>query len=237
MPVTDPSQAGEIEQPLDEAADVQEQTPEEGSADNEQQPEKKVFTLADVEAMLEDFEKRVDSRIQSQVAKSENRTNARIQQRLAALEENRAVLNLSDDEYAKAQNAIINEEQKKAFTPQGPQGKQTQQTPSEDGDVAPVQFMNTVESIFQREGVRLTKQEIEGLPEWKNPQGDPLDTLLAIKQATREKAARQKSFKETAKGRVTQGGKNSDASNISNINDSTTLYELGDKQIREKNKR
>jgi len=205
MPIVENSQAGEIEQPIDDAADVQEQTSDEESASVEQQPEKSTYARAEGEELLASFEKRVDSRIQSQVAKSENRTNQNIQKRLAGLEANRSVLNLSDEDYAKAQDAIIAEEQKAAFKPQGTQGKPTPESAGNDGDVQ-VQFMSSVESVFEKEGARLTPQELAALPEWQDPNGDPLDTLLAIKEATRQKALKQKSFKEKAKGRVTQGG-------------------------------
>ena len=209
MPVQDSSQAGLGDQPIEETVDVAEQTPGEGSAEEQQQPEQ-TFTRADVEKMLADYEKRVESRIQSQVAKSENRTNERIQQRLASLEENREALNLTDEAaYEAAQDAIIRDEQKKAFKqPKSPAGNGDQQVASQADPIQ--EFMATVDGIYQREGMRVEENDPEYKkfidPVWNDPNGDPLDTLLAIKQAVREKKERLAAFKGNAKVRVTGGG-------------------------------
>jgi hypothetical protein len=235
MPVSDNSQAGDLEQPIEEAVEVPEQTSEEESAGEEQQPEKKLFTLDEVRKIIRE---EVSPIIQSQVAKSENRTERRIQERFQQLEQNKGVLKLSDEDVVNARKAIIEEETMKAYEQPGQQGKPTQPTASDNGDDQ-VQFMSRVDAVFAKEGARLTPQELAALPEWQDPNGDPIDTLIAITSAAREKAAKQKSFKETAKGRVTQGGGkiSSNQADISSIKDSTTLYEMGDKQIREKNKR
>lgn len=236
MPVQDSSQAGEIEQPLDGAADVPAQTTDEVSAETEQQPEQK-FTRAEVEAMLADFEKKVESRIQSQVAKSENRTDARIQERLAALDINRAALNLSDEQYEAAQDAIIREEQKNAYKPQSPKGNETQQTAPDLGETE--RFVTSqIDAVFQEVGVRVTPDDAEFKliqQAWNDPKGNLAKTLIAVNQAATQKANRLKALKGNAPARAGMGGgSNSDSSNISSINDSATLYEIGDKQIRER---
>lgn len=205
MPVQDSSQAGDIEQPVDGAVDVPEQTPGEGSATEEQQPEQ-TFTLDQVRQIIR---QEVGPLIQSQVAKSENRTEKRIQERFAALEETRAALNLSDEQMEAAQNRIIREEQMNALKPKSPKGNETQ-PPAADAEAQQVQFMNTVESIFQREGVSLDENSPEWkkyvAPIWNDPNGDPLEALAAVTLAAKEQRERLAALKGNAKARIPGGG-------------------------------
>lgn len=201
------SQATSIDQPVEEEVQVEALTPEEGSEPGQPQKEE-TFTRADVERMLADFGKQVESRIQSQVAKSENRTNQRIQERLGALEMNRAALGLTDEQYEAAQDAIIKEEQKNAFKPQTPEGNGSQRT--ESAPDAGVMFSDAVQSIYAETGVTLSetdpqwKKYVE--PEWNNPKGNPMKTLAAIQRAAEEKAEAQAALKKGAKARTTGGG-------------------------------
>lgn len=225
MPVQD-SNALPADMPVDEEGQIPEQTTEAVSAEEESQAEQ-TFTRAEVEAMLANFEKKMDSRIQSQVAKSENRTKQRIQSRLQSLEENRVALQLSDEDYAKAQDAIIAEEQKNAYKPQRPSGNESQQVPS-NAEAQQVQFIRTVESIYQREGVTLDENSPEWKkyvePIWNDPNGDPLEALAAVKVAAREQKERLESLKGKARARTMGGGERNASSSVYDPNKPASHY-------------
>lgn len=208
MPVQDVSQAADaIDQPIDGAEDVQEQTTEEVSAEDGQQPEQ-TFTRAEVQAMLADFEKKMESRVQSQVARSENRTNQRIQERLAFLEQNRETLSLTDEAYAAAQDKIISEEQKRSYLPQKPTGNEFQQAAPSPEEYA--MFVDDqVQHVYEATGFKVTPD----MPEYKeieaaynDPHGS-LPKLIAIATRQSMKAAeRVQALKQGAKGRLPGGG-------------------------------
>lgn len=208
MPVQDSSQAPSSDMPVADEVEVPEQTTEKVSAEEEQQPEQK-FTRAEVEAMFADFEKKVDSRIQSQVAKSENRTQQRIQERFTELEGLKTTLNLTEEQVEAAKDKIISEEQKRSYQPQSPTGNETRQ-PAADPEAQSRQFMQTMDGIFLAEGVKLDQTDKEWIdmvkPVWEDPNGDPLSTLFAIRDATRAKKSRLAALKGTAAARTTGGG-------------------------------
>jgi len=240
MPVQDSSQAASDAQPGIEEVDVPEQTTDEVSAETEPQTEQ-TFTRVDMERLLAEAENRFTRMIQSQVAKSENRTDARIQERLAALDINRAALNLNDEAaYEAAQDAIIRDEQKKAFKqPQRPVGNESQQTAFDLGDAE--RFVsNQIEQVFKEAGIQVssTDPEFKLIEQaWNDPKGSLAKTLIATNQAATAKAERLSALKGTAKARVSgSGGSTSDASNISHITDTSALYELGEKRLRDKRK-
>lgn len=232
MPDND-SQATSEDLPVEEA-EVEAQTPEEGSEQGQPQKEE-TFSRADVEAMLADFGQKVQSQIQSQVAKSENRTNQRIQERLGALEINRGALGLTDEQYEAAQDAIIREEQKNAFKPQTPEGNGDRRTESVS-DAGGV-FYDAVQGIYAETGVTLSETDTQWKkyvePEWRNPKGNPFKTLAAIQRAAEEKAAAQEALRKGAKARTTGGG-GSNSDNLSSVNDPKELYKMGERKLREK---
>jgi len=209
LPVQGSSQAGPIDQPIEETVEVPEQTPGEGSATEEPQPEQ-TFTRAQVEAMLADFEKKVDSRIQSQVAKSENRTTQRIQERLSSLdrEVKAGTINLSEDQVREAKNNIIREEQMKEFE-QGPQGKPSQ-SPEADFE-SQMMFVNTqIDEVVRGYGVEITpadKAEFKMIEDaLRDPNGSLAKTIIAAGKAAAAKADRGKSFKGNAPARTVSDG-------------------------------
>lgn len=206
MPVTDSQAAASDDQPVIEGENVQEQTPEEGSAEDGQQQEQS-FTRADVEKMLADQEDRFNRLLQSQVAKSENRTNQRIQERLQALADNREILQLTDDQFAAAENAIIQEEQKNAFKKQG--SRMGNETPQADTEEDAARFVTSqIEDIFSMAGARVTPDDPEFAmieKEWNDPNGSLTKTLFAASEAARKKAERLAAFKGKATARVNTG--------------------------------
>lgn len=204
MPVQDSSQASQVDQPIDETVEVPEQTTNEVSANEEQQPEP-TFTLDQVRKLIRE---EVNPLIQSQVAKSENRTEKIIQKRLAALEENRAVLNLSDADYAAAQDKIIRDEQMKALKPESPsQGNETRQ-PANDEDFG--RFVtDQIHEVVAAAGVEIAPAD----PEYKiiqnalsNPNGSIAATIIAAHEAATAKANRVKALKGNAAARTGVGG-------------------------------
>lgn len=215
MPVPGSSEAETIEQPADEIEEVQEQTTEEVRAEDGQQQEQ-TFTRAEVEAMLSDFEKKMESRIQSQVAKSENRTDQRIQERLKALEENKGVLNLSDQEYSAAQDAIIRDEQTKAYK-QPAREAPGNGDPTPDYDMGARYVNDQIEAVFRKVGVNVTPDMPEGKlisEALDNPQGSLAETLIAAHEAATKAKQRLESFKGKAKARVPGGGEGSNTHQI-----------------------
>lgn len=230
-------QADLVEEPINEA-EVPEQTPESGSAEAELPKER--LTLEQIESLLANGLKRIESTIQSQVAKSENRINKRIGERITELNSVSKSLGLTEEQVKVAKDSIIREEQMKVYEPEIAQGSENL-SPDAGTETQETRFFNTIEQIQTREGVRLTDTDEEwkkGVsPLWRDPNADPLDVLLAVKQAAKDKKARLDSLKQSSSARVTSGGtQQSNSSNISNIDDSATLYEIGDKMLRDKNR-
>lgn len=143
---------------------------------------------------------------QSQVAKGENRINQRIQEQFKALNVNREVLGLSDDQVTQAQQKIVTE----AYSAEakGPEA----QMPAPEVDKA-IQYMNDrIDEVFQVVGTSVESGDPE-FPKlqkviddsWNDPQGLTKITLAAREFAT-EKAARVASQKDAASARVMSGG-------------------------------
>lgn len=226
------------DEPITPTAEVQETTTDEVSPQTEPQKEKPL-TAEEYRQIAREEATRV---AQSQVAKSENRTNQRIQERFAALEANKSVLKLTDEQVQTAQDAIIKEETMKAYQPQ-PSGQQASgpqaQAPSDDMIRQQVEFVyGQIQAAFETAGTEVTRND----PEYKeieaamsDPKGSLAKTLLAAGKAAESKLARVSAHKETAKARVPGGGGNSSNPNdISSINDSEQLYTIGDARIRSK---
>lgn len=200
------SQAAPTEEIAPEA-EVQETAPAEGSAPAEPQTEKPL-TPEDFRQMAREEALKV---AQSQVAKSENRTNQRIQERFAALEENKGVLKLTEEQVMEAQEQIIREEQRSAFAPKGQTANSPGgQTSSDDQIRQQVEFVyGQINDVFAEVGTEVTPNdpEFKGIDEaLKNPKGSLAGTIRAANKAAEAKAARLKVQKESAKARVTGGG-------------------------------
>jgi len=217
----DLSQAGLIDQPIDETAEVPVQTTEEVSAETEQ-PKEPTYTLDQVRQLIRE---EVNPLIQSQVAKSENRTNQKIQERLVALEMNRGTLKLSEADYEAAQNEIIREEQMKAFKPQSPTGSETQQ---------PAPALNTerfvssqIDMVFADVGVRVTPEDAEFKvieQAWNDPKGSLAKTLIAANQAATAKATRLNALKENAPARSGVSGGRTSGNTVYDPNKPASFY-------------
>lgn len=198
------SEAAETDLPVGEAQ-VPEQTPGEGSA-NEEQPKEQPLTLDQVRELIRS---EVNPLIQSQVAKSENRTDKRIQERFAALEQSREALNLTDEQVEAAQTKIIREEQMNALKPKGPTGNESQ--PPAASPEAQMMFVNTqIDEVVNGYGVEITPADKE---EWaliqnalRDPKGSLAKTLVAADKAASAKAERVNSFKGNAPARTVSDG-------------------------------
>lgn len=182
-------------------APVPGQAPAAGSAQQEPQ---QVETPNLEEQRIRQIAQEEATRIaQSQVAKGENRINARIQQQLQALEQTKGVLKLTDDQVAEARKNIVTD----AFTSEPEQPATDQQPEPELHPLAQVAF-----PIFDEVGVRVE----DGDPEFNTLKPylmDPAPTpakLAKFVQATYAAAAakneRLASNKEKASLRVPGGG-------------------------------
>lgn len=214
-----------------EEVQVQETTPA-GETPVEPQTEKPL-TLEDVRKLLRD---EVTPIIQSQVAKGENRIEKRIQERFAALEENKSTLKLTDDQVAEAKRAIISEEQMNAYSPaQSPTGEAA--APAPELEQMERFVANQIEATFQEVGVRVTPDDVDEFKTinaaWNDPNGSLAKTLIAVTKAAEAKAARLALQKQNAAARVVSGGaeSTSDPNNISNITDAKTLYRMGEAKL------
>lgn len=236
MPVPD-SQAVSAGLPAEEI-EVEEQAPAEGSASDQPQTEE-TFTRAQVEAMLADFEeKTVKPLIQSQVAKSENRTaekvSSQIRDRFAELEKNKGVLKLSEEQVVEAKKAIVEEETMRAYEPEGVQGKQT---PAAAADLETyARFVDDqIDAVLSQNGVEITPADPEYKiiqAAYKDPNGNLSATIIAAHTAATAKAARLKSLKGNAPARAgVGGGTGNSGNNISGITDPKELYKLGEREI------
>jgi hypothetical protein len=232
----------EIEEPITPDEEVAESTSEQ--EDSEQPQQEKPLTLDDVRALIRgELIPEINSTIQSRTAKSENRINQRIAERLAGLEANKGVLNLSEDQLKTAKATIIQEEQMNAFAPPESQASDLQRQAPSDVMQQQVEFVySQIDAIFQTVGTPVNRND----KEWakieaalNDPQGSLAATQLAAADAAREKAARVAAQQKKAPGRVmsTGGERNSIPGDISNITDTAKLYEMGDEQIRKGNKR
>lgn len=203
------------EEPITPGEEVAETAPEQGSTHAQPQTEKPI-TRDEVLAILrETIPQAVMPMIQSQVAKGENRISQRINERLAAFEMNKGVLNLSPEAELQAKKAIIEEEQMNAYAQPEPQA-QSGQAGTGSGEAAdPGMILQTIAQQAQAiGGTEVTPND----KEWQNvqkvlddPQGNPQLFFTAVLDASRAKAARLAQQKSKAPGRVTGAGGGSTA--------------------------
>jgi hypothetical protein len=149
---------------------------------------------------------------QSQVAKSENRTNQRIAERFAALEANKGILKLTEDQVQTAKREIINEEQMAAFTPQESQASTPGQAPSNDSADFGQFVYDQIDKTFELIGTPVTTQDKEWAmiqKELDDPMGSIAKTQLAAIDASRAKATRLAEQKAKAPARVINTGSGS----------------------------
>jgi len=239
-----------VEDQISPDEEVAETAAEEASTQEQPQQEKPV-TLEDVRKFVTEefapvFRKNIGSDIQSQVALGENRVNKRIAERLKGLEENKGTLKLSDEAFRQARTDIIQEETMKAFEPEQ---NQTTAQESRDREVDPIQVLNgQISAVLKVAGVPSIPKSA---PEYKDVQEaidkawetDGPEGLVILQEgvmnAARKMKQRLDAQRKSAAGRVLGGSERQSTSSndISGITDSTTLYEMGDQQIRQKNKR
>ena len=145
---------------------------------------------------------------QSQVAKGETRINRRIQEQLTALNVNREVLGLSDEQVAQAKQRIIVSAYDDAEEPQEPTPPQSQAPTA--SQPAPVDKF--LADVFAEAGTQVTPNDPEWRDlqavldrTWNDPQGLP-KVLVAATKAANAKAQRTAAMQETAPARVGGGG-------------------------------
>lgn len=195
-------------EPIIQEEEVAETTPEqEAGAPEQQQKESKPLTAEDMRKIAIEEAKRIS---QSQVAKWENRMNQRITERFAALEDNKSVLKLSDEQVQQAQREIISEEQMNAYAPSKPEITGQTQAPSEEA-MDPGQYISQqIGMAFQAAGgVEVTPSDKEWAmieQQLNDPQGSLVKTQVAAIDASRAKAARLKAQQQKAPARVTGTG-------------------------------
>lgn len=199
-------------EPIPQAEEVAENAPEQGSTQQQPQPEKPL-TRDDVLALMREvIPQAVQPLIQSQVAKGENRINQRIAERFAALDREKGTLNLSDEQVTQARKAIIEDEQMKTFAPQPPQNAQGGEADTQSPEPMDAgQFIDSLKTrAFQLAGgPEVTPNDKEWAKiqaELDNPQGNPDLFVLAAVDASREKAQRLAAQKQKAPARVTGTG-------------------------------
>lgn len=205
------------EQPYTEQVEPAEETPaaEAGSPQPQAQKEtpQETLTAEDYRKIAREEAMRV---AQSQMAKSENRINQRIAERFAALDQNKGLLKLSDEQVQQAQKDIIAEEQMKAFTPQPSQpGKGAPQTETpETDDPAVIQSSMLARAFELAGGTEVTPQDAEWKKldaAWNDPNGNADLYILTAIDASREKKARLEAQAKKAPARTVNaaGGTNS----------------------------
>lgn len=203
------SQAAPLE-PITPEAEVPEAATPEVSPQPEPQTEKPL-SLDDVRGLLqEEFIPTISKSIQSQVAKGENRMNQRIAERFAALDANKGVLKLSDEQVQAAQQDIIREEQMSAFRPAEPQNNGPQPASPNETVVRQVEFVyEQINGIFDDVGTQVNANDAE----WKtvqsaldDPKGSLAKTLRAATKAAEAKSARIATQQKNAPARVISTG-------------------------------
>lgn len=197
------SQAAPTGQVIPEGEEVLGQATEQVSAQEEPQTEQPL-TLDNVRELIRNEATRI---AQSQVAKGENRINARIQEQFKALDMNKSVLGLSDDQVAQARQKIVTDayvsDQEQDVTQTGvhPQAE----------DMTPDQFLTSeLTELFKEHEVKFTPELMNELQPvidaaFTDPRGLSKIIRAAEKLATRE-AERKVSLQEKAQARVVGGG-------------------------------
>jgi hypothetical protein len=225
------SEAAEPEEVTEEEANVPEQAAE-SPAETEPQQEK----APSLEEYRQIAREEAIRAAQSQVAKGENRIQRFIQEKFQALEASKGVLNLSDEQVKQAKKDIVAQAYESAPEAEA----ETAAAPTPDAMIQQqAEFVySQIDAVFNEHGVTITPND----PNFKelekalnDPQGSFAKTLVVANKIAAAAAARTAQKKESAAGRVTGGGPvTSNDNSISGITDSATLYEIGDKQIREK---
>ena len=170
---------------------------------------------------------------QSQVAKGEHRIQQYIQQQVAALKQAQPYTGMSDQQVQDAAQKIAID----ALTnPNLPEFGQTQQPPYLQEPV----MHPTIDAAIQMMRSNGTIVE-EGDPEFQTiapilASGDFSRLIEVTNAAMKAKTLRLQSRKEKATVRTPSGapGNPTDVNDISQINDSEQLYELGDRRMRKR---
>jgi len=211
---TDPSTA-------DTSADTSQ---EEGQ---EPEPQKETpLTLDQIRGIAREEATRI---AQSQVAKGENRIQGYIQQQIAALQQTKTLLGLSDQQVAAAQDKIIRD----AYTQQiDGAGQPTAQQYQQQPEMHPA--IEAALAMMEAQGTIVE----EGDPEFESIRpllaaGDYRNLIATTKNAMAQKTLRLQSRKGKATVRAPGGasGQPETDTDISNITDSKDLYRIGSRQV------
>lgn len=180
-------------------------TPENASATEQQsQEQQKPLTLQDVERIAEDRATRI---AQSLVDKAEYRISQKAHAQIQALELNKSVLGLDDQQVQQAKQKIIMDELTAQPQPSEPPSPQPV-SQSQPGDVVSAY----VNDIAEANGTQIDKND----PEWRDLQtvidatwNDPkgaAKVAVAVNKYATAKAARLASNQQSADARVSSGG-------------------------------
>lgn len=211
---TDPSTA-------DASADTSQ---EEGQ---EPEPQKETpLTLDQIRVIAREEATRI---AQSQVAKGENRIQGYIQQQIAALQQTKTLLGLSDQQVQAAQDKIIRDAYTQQIDGAGqPQAQQYQQQPEMHPAIEAALAMMEAQGTIVEEG----DPEFESIRPLLQA-GDYRNLIATTKNAMALKTQRLQSRKGKATVRAPGGasGQPETDTDISGITDSKELYRLGSRQV------
>ena len=180
--------------------------PENASVTEQQsQEQQKPLTLQDVERIAEERATRI---AQSLVNKAEYRISQRAQEQIKALELNKSVLGLDDQQVQQSKQKIIMDELTAQPQPSEPPSPQPVSQGQQAGDVVAA-FVN---DIFEEVGTQVNQND----PEWKelqdvldksyNDQKGAIKVARAATKAAETKAARIAANQQNADARVSTGG-------------------------------
>ena len=203
-----------IEDQISPDENVAETAADEASTQKQPQQEQPLTREEIRKMMAEEFLPTIDSRIQSRVAKSENKTDERIAKRLQALELNKGTLKLTDEALQQARTDIIQEETMKAYQPENE--RETAQEESRDRGVDPIQVLNgQIAAVLKVAGVPTIPKSA---PEYKEVQAaidkawdtDGPEGLVILQEgvmnAAKKMQKRMAAQKNNADARVLGGG-------------------------------
>lgn len=176
-----------------------------GASAQPQEPQKEQRPLT-----IEDVQREATRIAQSMVAKGENRIQKQIQEKFAALEATKKVLNLTDEQVKRAKQDIVTE----AYAAE-PQGESvTTDGPGANPEVdQAIQYLNAqIDGVFADVGEKITPadpemKELQAVIDaaWNDPNGLVKIIRTADRLANAKKVRLQKQA-ETAPARIVGGG-------------------------------
>ena len=212
-------------------ADTSTDTSQEEGQDTDPQKEIQLTPeqIRTIERMVREETARVASKLQSQVARGENRIQGYIQQQIAALQQTKTLLGLSDQQVQVAQDKIIRDAYTQQIDGAGqPTAQQYQQQPEMHPAIEAALAMMEAQGTIVEEG----DPEFESIRPLLQA-GDYRNLIATTKNAMALKTQRLQSRKGKATVRAPGGasGQPETDTDISGITDSKELYRLGSRQV------